>query len=242
MYLSCSQLGSESTSQIVPDHAAFDCQAKGDSCSLTRFLKTASTISELEDSSASIDLLASATSTDLSNPLASVPISFPHPTESLNEQLDRHTKLWKQMGQGFHGFIQNLAVWEQAKEEERTQTLSLIDKIPEEAAKRFEAQYFELARKYPDFAIWANLQEHKTTKGLIGELSESVRLYATLSKAAETSIDIGFMKLHDGIKRSVLATLPIEALADLRWLADETGQPDLSAAVTLVHGNQDQDE
>lgn len=176
--------------------------------------RASSAISELEDSSASIDLLASATSTDLSNPLASVPVSFPHPTESLNEQLDRHTKLWKQMGQGFHGFIQNLAVWEQAKEEERIQTLFSIDKIPEEAAKRFEAQYFELARKYPDFAIWANLQEHKTTKGLIGELSESVRLYATLSKAAETSIDIGFIKLHDAVV-DIPETLRISQATDL---------------------------
>src|ERR1051325_7454092 len=39
MHLSASQLGCKSTSQIVPDHAACDCQAKGYSCSLTRFFK-----------------------------------------------------------------------------------------------------------------------------------------------------------------------------------------------------------
>ena len=172
------------------------------------------TISDLEDSNAITDLLTSGESTDLSNPLASVPLSFPHPTETLNEQIERHANLWKQMGQGFHGFIQKLAVWEQAQEEERTQMLSSIDKIPEEAAKRFEAQYFELARKYPDFAIWANLQEHKTTKGLIGELSESVRLYVTLSKATETSIDIGFMKLHDAVI-DIPETLKISQATDL---------------------------
>src|ERR1051326_8685169 len=42
MHLSPSQLGCKSTSQIVPDHTAFDCQAKRYSCSLTRFFKTAS--------------------------------------------------------------------------------------------------------------------------------------------------------------------------------------------------------
>jgi hypothetical protein len=48
--------------------------------------------------------------------------------------------------------------------------------LPETCQKRFEAQYFELARKFEDFAVWANLQAHKQTKALIGELSErSVR-------------------------------------------------------------------
>src|SRR5262245_5682026 len=42
MHLSPSQLGCKSTSQIVPDHAAFDCQAKGYSCSVARFFETAS--------------------------------------------------------------------------------------------------------------------------------------------------------------------------------------------------------
>src|ERR1043165_3007677 len=42
MDLSRSQLGCKSTSQIVPDHAAFDRQAKRYSRSLARFFKTAS--------------------------------------------------------------------------------------------------------------------------------------------------------------------------------------------------------
>src|ERR1043165_909159 len=42
MHLSPSQLGCKSTSQIVPDHAAFDRQTKGYSCSVARFLKSAS--------------------------------------------------------------------------------------------------------------------------------------------------------------------------------------------------------
>src|ERR1051325_4703835 len=42
MHLTPSQLGCKGTSQIVPDHTAFDRQTKGYSCSLARFLKTAS--------------------------------------------------------------------------------------------------------------------------------------------------------------------------------------------------------
>ena len=42
MDLSRSQLGCKSTSQIVPDHTAFDRQAKRYSCSVARFFETAS--------------------------------------------------------------------------------------------------------------------------------------------------------------------------------------------------------
>ncbi len=62
------------------------------------------------------------------------------------------------------------------------------------AAKRFEAQYFELARKFEDFAIWSNLQEHKNTKALIGQLSSYVQQHATLSAANEKAIDVGFSR------------------------------------------------
>ena len=63
------------------------------------------------------------------------------------------------------------------------------------------------------------------------------------SQAIEAVIETLASSLHDsGIKQSVLATLPIEALPDLRWLAEETGQPDLSAALALVHGDQNQGE
>lgn len=60
-------------------------------------------------------------------------------------------------------------------------------------------------------------------------------------QAIEAVIETLASSLRDsGIKRSVLATLPIGALSDLRWLAEETGQPDLGAALTLAHGNQAQ--
>lgn len=75
-------------------------------------------------------------------PLAAMALPFPHPTESLDQQVERHANLWKQMAQGFHEFIQKLAFWKEADEKEQAQTLAAIQKVPEEAAKRFEAQYF----------------------------------------------------------------------------------------------------
>lgn len=147
-------------------------------------------------------------------PLADIALPFPHPTESLDQQVERHANLWKQMGQGFQEFIQKLAFWTEANEKVRAQTLAAIEKVPGEAAKRFEAQYFQLARKYGDFAVWANLQEHKKTKELIGKVSEYVKQHAKLSKAGQTSIDIGFARLHATVL-DIPETLKIRQATDL---------------------------
>lgn len=151
---------------------------------------------------------------DRLNPITALALSFPHPTESLPRQIEHHANLWRQMADGFQQFLQKLAFWEEAKEEERTQIRSAIAKVPEEAAKHFEAQYCELARKYNEFAIWANLQEHKNTKALLGEVSGYLRQYAALAKAGQASIDIGFAKLHDTVL-SIPEILKISQAAEL---------------------------
>ncbi len=125
--------------------------------------------------------------------------AFPHPTETLDDQKQRQLKIWKQMRQGFVDFVQKLAFWENADEKKRETLLSGLAEVEEMAAKRFEAQYFELARKFEDFAVWANLQGHKGTKSLIGELSDYVKHYVKLSAASEKSIDIGFGKLREAV-------------------------------------------
>ena len=76
-----------------------------------------------------------------------------------------------------------------------------VEKIPQLALACYEAQYFELARKYEDFAIWANLQEHKKTKQLIDSLSDYVKRYAELTSIAKSTIDIGLVNLHETVIR-----------------------------------------
>ncbi len=147
-------------------------------------------------------------------PVANVFFAFPHPTETLSEQTQRQASLWKQMSQGFVEFIQKLAFWEGADEKKQTNILSGVAKIEEEAARFFEAQYFELARKFEDFAIWANLQGHKNTKALIGDLSSYVKQHARLSAANEKAIDVGFVKLHKAVL-SIPETLRISQAAEL---------------------------
>jgi hypothetical protein len=132
-------------------------------------------------------------------PVSNYAVAFPHPTETLTEQCQRQARLWQTMRQGFVEFVQHLSFWEAADEKKKATLLRGLDKIEEEAAKRFEAQYYELARRFEDFAVWANLQAHQGTKALIGQLSDYVRLHARLSAASETSIDVGFAELRETV-------------------------------------------
>lgn len=148
------------------------------------------------------------------NPLATLAIAFPHPTETLAQQSERHADLWKQMGKGFVDFVKQLAFWEEAKEKEQTQIVAGLEKLPQMAAECFEGQYFELARRYEDFAVWANLQEHKKTKALIGSLSEYVQRHASLVASAKSAIDTGFAKMHEAVL-SIPENLKMTQAADI---------------------------
>jgi hypothetical protein len=151
---------------------------------------------------------------EASNPLTALAISFPHPTESLAQQAEGHTQLWTRLSVGFKDFIKKLAFWDETKENEQAKILSAIDEIPKVAHEYFEAQYFELARRYEDFAVWGNLQERKKTKELIETLSKYVQQHAELSRSGKASIDIGFSKLHAAVL-SIPETLKISQAAEI---------------------------
>ena len=133
------------------------------------------------------------------NPIASSPLSFPHPSETMAERLQRHNELWQQMSQGFGEFIKKLTFWEKASDKEQDQVIQSLRKIPEVAAQCFHAQYFELSRCYEDFAVWANLQEHEDTKKLIGSLSIYVQQHSALIENAKNEIDVGLLKMHEAV-------------------------------------------
>lgn len=72
-------------------------------------------------------------------------------------------------------------------------------KLPEASLRAFDAQYFVLAQKYDDFGIWANLHEHEKTAKLVKDLSAYVHKYVELVRAERSTIDIGFLKLHNAV-------------------------------------------
>jgi hypothetical protein len=153
-------------------------------------------------------------SSEVPGPLVTQPLVFPHPTESLSQQVERHNLLWQQMAQAYRAFLHGLPVWEEIGDKKLDALSGATQKLPEAAAAFFEAQYFELARRYEDFAVWANLQEHKRTKGLIESLSAYVQRYAALSTASKEAIDIGFSELHN-IVVSIPETLKVSQAAEI---------------------------
>lgn len=148
------------------------------------------------------------------NPLDSLVTSFPHPSETFSQQIERNKEIWNQMALGFRGFVQNLAFWEKSSDIEKAQLIEKIEKIPQEASECFEAQYFELAKRYEDFAIWANLQEHKKIKALIGSLSDYVQQHAKLAESSKDTIDIGLANMHSAVL-SIPETLKISQATEI---------------------------
>lgn len=157
--------------------------------------------SQPESASDARDALSesNATSVAHANALAEVPIGFPHPTQSLEEQTEAHQELWKQLSDGFGRFVQKLAVLNEMEEEDKQELRKTIDGLPERAAHTFVAQYVELSRKFPDFAIWANLHQHATTQAKVSKLASHVTNYIALSRHSLKTVDLGLAKLHEAI-------------------------------------------
>lgn len=96
--------------------------------------------------------------------LADVPLPFPHPVVPFEEHKEHLSRFYREMAQGVSNFIEKLAVWEKADEKAAARIRKAIDTLPAASLKYFEAQYVELARRYPDFYIWSHLYEHRATQ------------------------------------------------------------------------------
>lgn len=149
------------------------------------------------------------------NPLTCFSVPFPHPAEQFADHVTRLTPLWKRMGDGFCSFIVKLAVWDELEEKERANLQVNLDKIAISSAQYYEAQYFDLCQKFPDFAVWGNLHEHASTRARISELSAYVQAYAKLAAEGATTIDVGLVRLQQAVAElpEVLKTARAEELA-----------------------------
>lgn len=154
------------------------------------------------------------TNTIIENSLAALTTQFPHPVETLDQQIKRNTELWDKMAKDFHEFVLNSVFWKEANEEEQAQILTWIEEVPQVASECFEAQYFELVRSYEDFAVWANLQEHKNAQGLLCSLSKYVQQQAALEMASKSTIDIGFERMRE-VVLSIPETLEIKKATEI---------------------------
>jgi hypothetical protein len=135
-------------------------------------------------------------------------VVFPHPVDSLERQNDQLLMLYEELSKGFMSFLQGLTVWESASHETKENVSKAARQLPQVALNCFEAQYYQLAAKFPEFSVWSNLQEHKKTRAqtdlLSAAMSDFHKQYASLvkatNKATNKSIDQGFLKLSQVIE------------------------------------------
>ncbi len=59
----------------------------------------------------------------IANSLTALSVSFPHPAETLAQQVKRNSELWEQMAESFRDYIQNLGIGKEAEEKEQKQII-----------------------------------------------------------------------------------------------------------------------
>jgi hypothetical protein len=81
-----------------------------------------------------------------------------------------------------------------------------LEEVPKKALEYFKAQYYGLAMKYPEFAIWLNLQESERDRiQLRGEIIEYSRKLIELAESGQKTIDIGFKQME-----KVINSIPLQ--------------------------------
>ena len=153
--------------------------------------------------------------TDLANNPADPGIGLPHPAETLEQVVSRLASLYSEMAKGILRLLEVSEQWGELNDKKRKEILGVCDRLPRAAADQFRAQYFDLATKFEDFAVWSNLREHAATHHQIESLSRKAQvLFADLSKK-KSEIDLGLRKLHENIK--ALPKLVSEYQAQTVW-------------------------
>ena len=126
-------------------------------------------------------------------------IQIPHPADGFDQQCRQLDSLYEQLTQGVVKFLESTSAWRHADDGARDKAATTLQGLPAAAHKRFGELYFDLAVKFHEFYIWANLHEHKEIAQEFSRVSDHIRAYIELTESAKTSIDVGFAKLADTV-------------------------------------------
>ena len=124
-------------------------------------------------------------------------IGLPHPTEDVEAQCLLLGSLYEDLANGAAKLIENTSGWEAADEERQNRVSECIRQLPNSARNHFRAYYVDLALRFEEFCVWANLYEHEEVQRRIKDLSRFVKHSAQLAKCERDAIDIGLANLGD---------------------------------------------
>ena len=167
-------------------------------------------------------------------------VPMPHPVDGLATQKRRLQPLYSSLARGYRRFLPALAAWEEADKEVRSTVEQALAELPEKAVKRFEAQFIDLASRFPAFFVWAQLHQLSGASKKLDSLAEDWRLLAKQAADASVKIDVGFVEL-----RRAVAAIPAAQAAEVatRAIADLTKQYSAFANDAIIDdGIQDGEE
>jgi hypothetical protein len=140
-------------------------------------------------------------------------IDLPHPGDTLQVEREKLQPLYKQLAMGTEVFFTNLALWQDLHENERAPIKAALEKLPENALQRFEAQYYMLATKCEPFAKWLNYKESDKARTKLSKIEKKLE---ELANTRPQDSDIGLQKL------SVTITNTYQKM--VRWPVDKALQ------------------
>jgi NACHT N-terminal Helical domain 7/AAA domain len=123
-------------------------------------------------------------------------IPLPGLGESWHQQIERHARIWRDLTNGFQEALQTLPVWQELHRSEQSDILLTLKDLPDATRQFFADQCFELAARFPDFAIWAGMQQHERTRQAVGDLKAYLQSFAELKGGLPGGIDVGFSRLR----------------------------------------------
>lgn len=156
---------------------------------------------------------AEACSTDDLLPDPQMSIDLPHPAETLEQLTSRLLPLYTQLAKGALKLLEAFQAWDDMKQEERKGLIARFEQLPKAAAERFRAQYFELAVRFTEFAVWSNLREHVSTQKQLDTLSKTAQRHFASIVNDQATIDLGLRDLRRKVEAipNAIATFQAEA-------------------------------
>ena len=97
-------------------------------------------------------------------------IPMPEPMTSLQSTVEQLRAFFSTVVGHLLGYLKGLELWESRPGHVQASLRNaLISNLPDDAVQRYLEAFRRLAADVPEFAIWANLQEHHATTGVIRE-------------------------------------------------------------------------
>jgi hypothetical protein len=147
----------------------------------------------------------------LHNELAHTAAPLPavqHPLTGFHAQLAELRRFYHALALTVSQFLETLKIAEVKAARKAGQYVAIKDAIVDRATERYQAQYVELAKKFPEFHIYATFHFQR-------EMDERIRALAEVATTHRGEADTGFSRLAAAIEQIGRAPTS-QALADLR--------------------------